>query len=210
MFPLNSQIKHSSNALFNFMKSHPEYVPRLAKEILQVFETHLGNDRITSPMLNFIDLLIRSGSVNALINSGNESGDAASFGEEVFRLINLEIKGHKKLYKLVSAVNVLCQLIQVKSLVNKIFSKVSVFLGLPLVHVRKTTATKFYEALLLYGDQTDIDEDNLDTVYNLLTDTDWGQSLEQVRPIRNELCLLIGIKPPVAATAPSSSITATG
>lgn len=178
------------------MKSHPEHVARIGNEILVVFKKNLGNDRITSPMLNFIDLLIRSGSVNVLIN---DESDECAFGNEVFRLINLEIKGHKKMYKLVSAINVLCQLIQVKSLVNKIFSKVSVFLGLPLVHVRKTTATKFYEALILYGDQTDIEEDNLDEIFNLLTDTDWGQPLEQVRPIRNELCRLIGIKPPVSA-----------
>lgn len=171
----------------------------MGTEILEVFKAHLGNDRITSPMLNFIDLLIRSGSVNTLIN------DSPEFGNEVFRLINLEIKGHKKLYKLVSAVNVLCQLIQVRTLVTKIFSKVSVFLGLPLVHVRKTTATKFYEALILYGDQTDIEEDNLDEVLNLLTDTDWGQSLDQVRPVRNELCRLIGIKAPVAAVVGQSA-----
>lgn len=177
------------------MKSQPEHVERVAFEILGVFEAHLGNDRITGPMLNFIDILIRSGSVNTLICSDDES----AFGHEVFRLINLEIRGHKKMYKMASAMNVLCQLIQVKSLVIKIFSKVSVFLGLPLVHVRKTTATKFYEALILYGDQTDIDEDNLDEVFNLLTDTDWGQPLEQVRPIRNELCRLIGIKAPVPA-----------
>lgn len=177
------------------MKSQPEHVERVAFEILGVFEAHLGNDRITGPMLNFIDILIRSGSVNTLICSDDES----AFGHEVFRLINLEIRGHKKMYKMASAMNVLCQLIQVKSLVIKIFSKVSVFLGLPLVHVRKTTATKFYEALILYGDQTDIEEDNLDEVFNLLTDTDWGQPLEQVRPIRNELCRLIGIKAPVPA-----------
>lgn len=181
------------------MKSHPEHVQRLGNEILGVFQAHLGIDRITSPMLNFIDLLIRSGSVNSLICS--DENESCAFGEEVFRLVNAEIKGHKKLYKLVSAVNVLCQLIQVKSLVTKIFSKVSVFLGLPLVHVRKTTATKFYEALILYGDQTDIPEENLDEVFNLLTDTDWGQPLEQVRPIRNELCRLIGIKPPIAANS---------
>lgn len=188
------------------MKSHPEHVARVGNEILGVFKCHLGQDRITSPMLNFIDLLIRSGSVNTLIAGGGgidgEGGDQASaFGSEVFRLVNLEIKGHKKLYKLVSAVNVLCQLIQVPALVTKIFSKVSVFLGLPLVHVRKTTATKFYEALILYGDQTDIDEENMDEVFNLLTDTDWGQPLEQVRPIRNELCRLIGIKPPISGAA---------
>lgn len=195
-----SLVKYSSNALFNFMKDHPEQVPRIGNEILEVFEANLGRERITAPMLNFLDILIRSGSVNTLIEEHEDS----PFGNTVFRLINAEIKGHKKMYKLVSAMNVLCQLIQVRSLAPKIFSKVSVMLGLPMVHVRKSTATKFYEALILYGDQTDISEDNLDEIFNLLSETDWGQPLDQVRPIRNELCRLIGIKPPVAAPPPTN------
>lgn len=165
---------------------------RLGQEIIDVFTANLGNERVTGPMINFIDLLIRSGTIGSLIGDPN-----GRFAEDLFRLINTEVRGLKKMYKLVAAINVFCQLVQVPALAARIFAKVSVFLGLPLVHVRKTTATKFYEALILYGDQTDIPEANLDEVYNLLADTDWGQPLDVVRPIRNEVCRLIGIKAPV-------------
>lgn len=40
-------------------------------------------------------------------------GDTSNFADEVFRLVKLETKGQKKLYKLVSSINVLCNLIQV-------------------------------------------------------------------------------------------------
>lgn len=51
-----------------------------------------------------------------------------------------------------------------KELSSKILSTLSLFLGLPHVHVRKTTASKLYEALILHGDACDIPEENLDEV----------------------------------------------
>lgn len=132
--------------------------------------------------------------------------ESSSFAEDIYRLLNLEIKGHKKLYKLVSSINVYCQLVQVPVLCKKVLSKLSVFLGLTHVHIRKTTATKLYEALALHGDVCDISEDNMDEILNLLSETDWGLPLVEVRPIRNQLCELLGIKPPMsAATLPSTN-----
>lgn len=40
----------------------------------------------------------------------------------------------------------------------------SVFLGLKHVHIRKSTASRFYEAMVLHGDICDIPETNLDEV----------------------------------------------
>lgn len=74
---------------------------------------------------------------------------------------------------------------------------------------------------MLHADVCGIDEENLDEVsitmwmrnssrisienlfviflqvLNLLSDTDWGQSVEECRLIRNNLCSLLGIKPPI-------------
>lgn len=74
-----------------------------------------------------------------------------------------------------------------------------IFLGVTHVHIRKSAALKFYEAMLLYGDTTDVPEDNLEEISNLLMDFDWTQSLNEVRPVRNQLCELLGVKAPVAA-----------
>lgn len=83
----------------------------------------------------------------------------------------------------------------------KVFIKMGIFLGLTHVHIRKTTAMKLYEALLLYGDTTDVPETNIDEILNLLLETDWAQPLKDVRPIRNNLCDLLGVKPPVVVGA---------
>lgn len=124
---------------------------------------------------------------------------------------------------------------QVPELSSKVLSTLSIFLGLPHVHVRKTTATKLYEALILHADACGVPEENLDEVIgselnsiakkaipfylkinlfevmrlilmkfvlqimNLLSETDWGQSITEIRLIRNTLCTLLNIKPPVTA-----------
>lgn len=120
------------------------------------------------------------------------------FAEDIYTLLNIEIKGHKKLYKLVSSISVFCHLLQVQRLSKKVLSKLSIFLGLTHVHIRKTAATKLYEALLIHGDACGIKEENMDAILNLLTETDWGLPLYQIRPIRNELCVLMSIKVPLS------------
>lgn len=90
---------------------------------------------------------------------------------------------------------------KVRRLCQKIFTKMGIFLGLTHVHIRKSAALKFYEAMLIYGDTTDVPEDNLDEISNILMDTDWTQPLSEVRPIRNQLCDLLGVKAPVTASA---------
>lgn len=89
---------------------------------------------------------------------------------------------------------------QVTELSSKILGTLSIFLGLPHVHVRKSTATKLYEALVLHADACNIPEDNLEEIMNYLSETDWGQSITEIRLIRNKLCILMNIKPPTTAT----------
>lgn len=103
-----SLIKYSSASFLDFLKSHESEIPRITNEILKIFRENLLNERITYPMLNFLDMLLSSGVLAQILEEEN-----CPFAEEVFRLVNLEIKGHKKLYKIVSSINVYCQLIQV-------------------------------------------------------------------------------------------------
>ncbi|XP_037958077.1 tubulin-specific chaperone D [Teleopsis dalmanni] len=197
-----SLIKYSSNALFQYLRSHPEDVTRLCKEIVENFEENLLNERVTYPLLSFLDILIRSGTINSVFLD-----ETSTFAEDIYRLVSVEIKGHKKLYKFIAGVCVYCQLLQVRSMTKKILSKLSLILGLTHVHIRKTTATKLYEALALYGENCEISEESLDEVLTLLSETDWGLPLVEVRPIRNEICVLLNIKPPTPGpTKPVASI----
>lgn len=153
-----------------------------------------------------------TGTINAVLLD-----DTSNFADEIFRLVKLEIKGQKKLYKLVSSINVFCQLIQVPKLCPKVLSSLAIFLGLTHVHVRKCTASKLYEAIVVHGDSCGIPEENIDEVrinvlnemlklindlqiLELLSETDWGEPLPKIRPVRNQLCTLLGIKPPISLT----------
>lgn len=103
-----SLIKHSSASFLDFLNSHPNETPRICDLTLKVFQENLLRERITYPLLNFLDTILSSGTLLPILDDEN-----STFAEEVFRLVNLEIKGHKKLYKIVSAISVMCQLIQV-------------------------------------------------------------------------------------------------
>jgi tubulin-specific chaperone D len=105
-----SLIKHSSSSFLDFLNSHPNETPRICDLTLKIFQENLNNERITYPLLNFLDTILSSGTLLPILDDEN-----SIFADEVFRLVNLEIKGHKKLYKMVSAINVMCQLIQVSN-----------------------------------------------------------------------------------------------
>jgi hypothetical protein len=62
--------------------------------------------------------------------------------------------------------------------------------------VRRTTANKLYEALLLYGDCSVIPAENLDEVMSIISETNWEQGLDIVKPIRNKICSLMGVPAP--------------
>jgi len=183
------------------LRSNPETVPRLCSEVVQIFEEHLLNERVTYPLLSFLDILIGSGTVESVLHD-----EANPFAEDIFRLLNLEVKGYKKLYKTATSISAFCQLLQVPRLSKRILSKLSVFLGLQHVHVRKTAATKLYESLALHGDVTEVPEENMDEILTLLSETDWTQPLVEVRPLRNQLCQLMDIKPPVSGAAAAAAL----
>lgn len=104
-----SLIKYSSASFLDYLKSHEKDIPRITEVIIKIFQDNCLNERITYPMLNFLDMLLSSGVLLDILEDEN-----STFPEEVYRLVNLEIKGHKKLYKIVSSINVYCQLIQVR------------------------------------------------------------------------------------------------
>lgn len=192
-----SLVKYSSNSFFAYIRTHKSNITRIGKEIIEVFQSNLLNERVTCPLMSFLDVVLSSGSLQSLLDD-----EESVFADDIFRLVNAEIKGHKKLYKLVSSINVFCHLIQVNRLCVRVLSKLTFFLGLTHVHVRKSTAIKLYEALIIYGDTCEsVPEENLETILEILSETDWGQPLTEVRPIRNNLCELLNIKPPVTTGA---------
>jgi hypothetical protein len=71
-----------------------------------------------------------------------------------------------------------------------------IFLCNHFLWVRRITASRLYEALLLYGEYTVIPAENLDEVMAILNDTNWEQDVEVLKPTWNKICDLMGIPVP--------------
>lgn len=92
----------------DFLREHPEHQTRICDVVIDIFTKNLLKERISYPLLNFLNIIIGSGVIDDIVLN-----PSSIFCSEIYRLTKLEIKGHKKLYKLVSSINVFCQLIQV-------------------------------------------------------------------------------------------------
>lgn len=62
--------------------------------------------------------------------------------------------------------------------------------------VRKAAATKLYEALMLYPDVEGVSQESLDAALSALSEAEWT-TVEQSKPIRNQISQLLGIPPPI-------------
>lgn len=89
-------------------KSDHEEILRYSNIIVDIFTNYQKNDRVTVPMLRFLDKLFSSGCIQFIIDDLN-----SDFPKRVLKLIQMEINSCKDIYKLIDGINVLCQFIQV-------------------------------------------------------------------------------------------------
>ncbi|GJQ72923.1 hypothetical protein Trydic_g1566 [Trypoxylus dichotomus] len=185
-------VKNSSQFFFEKLKEventkGSQEIIHLCEIIHQIFVDYQKVDRITVPMFRFLDKLFSSGCISCIINQPHHD-----FPKKIFKLIQLEINGCKDIYKLIDGISVLCQYLQVK---GEVCANALVQLAILLCHrqpyVRRSTSTRLYESLLVYGDTSIIPFENLDEVMNLLSSTDWEEPVEQIKPLRNNLCTLM-------------------
>ncbi|CAK1546044.1 unnamed protein product [Leptosia nina] len=191
-----SLVKHTTQSLFSYLNSLHEDLETLKSicdTIIQVFRDNLHVKRITGPIFNFLDRLLSSGSISPILENKE-----STFAMDVLKHLKLELKGGKNIYKLLDSINVLCQLIQVGGVVAaQSLGPLVIYLCYAERYVRRCAAARLYEALTLYGDVCDLPADNLDQVMSILADTDWEKDVNELRPIRNEICDLMGIERPV-------------
>ncbi|KAG6450915.1 hypothetical protein O3G_MSEX006842 [Manduca sexta] len=191
-----SLVKHTTQSLYAFLNNihdDKEMLKSICDTIIQVFADNLHVKRITGPMFNFLDRLLSSGSISPILEDPN-----STFAMDVLKYLQLELRGSKNIYKLLDSINVLCQLIQVGGVVcSKSLGQLVIYLCYADRYVRRCAAARLYEALTLYGDVCSVPQDNIDQVMTILAETDWERDVSELRPIRNELCDLMGIKRPV-------------
>ena len=188
-------------------------VKTFCNTVLQVFDTNKRNDRITVPLFKFVERLLTSGHLDSILSDGS-----SKFPFELFTLTKREVCGGAGLSpcndpnKLMSAADVLCALLQSEEAMakQKCLVQLSIFLCHKFPRIRKATASKLFEALLTYPnilspngncDDATVTEDEieekLDAINSILSDTTWDTTpVEDLRPLRNKLCDMMGVPAP--------------
>ncbi|XP_063533150.1 tubulin-specific chaperone D [Cydia strobilella] len=191
-----SLVKHTTQSLFaylNTLHTDIEMLKSICDTIIKVFADNINVKRITTAIFNFLDRLLSSGAVSPILDDPE-----STFASDILKYLLIELRGAKNIYKLLDSINVLCQLIQVGGIVcRKSLGQLVIYLCYADRYVRRCASARLYEALTLYGDESSVPDDNIEKVMTILEQTDWEKDVTELRPIRNELCDLMGIKRPV-------------
>lgn len=174
----------------------------IIKIILQLCNTNLKNDRLGTSLIKTVDLIVQ----NDLLF--DEEINEAKIPVEFLSVFMSNVKSTKDMTKLNAYVELFCDMLQFED--KYIRERSMVQLMIMLCHqyprIRKTTASKLFEALINFTDEIfENDEDNEECT-NLLTETNWDQPLDIIRPIRNRICELTKTPQPVKIVKPSPPV----
>lgn len=191
--PTESLHSCASKVMNEYLKTHQSLVPQFGATVQKILQEKSTKDPLVmSSTFQFISELLSSSTNSSILLADDPS---AEFPEAIFALMN-DLIAHSK--KHLNSIPAYCALMLAPRICKRVLSKLVMYLGMLCVNIRRETALKMYETLLVYGDQTCIPEDNLDEVLACLSEEKWDGELEEARRIRNQLCVLMGIKPPVA------------
>lgn len=199
--PVMLQVKHSSSSLFSYLRQQSrEELTRLCDCILEIFKQNQGVDRISLPLLRFLDRILNSG-----VLSADDGTLPQNFAVNLIKLVVKETAKCSAPLKLIEAIPVLCQISSIraeKKASDSALSYLVIYLCHRFPRVRSVTAEQMYEAMMVaqeeFGENVD-----MDYVLNVLSDTNWtDEPLEKLRPIRNELCDLLNVPKPKLVTKP--------
>jgi len=187
-------VKNSSESMFGELSNmNQKQLESFSTSLLSVFKKHQKVDRVTVPLFKFLDQLLTSSSLESILDEKTNQ-----FSFQLFTLCKAEITKSGDPNKIMSSGDVFCQLLQSgdTNTVKKCLVQLSIFLCHKFPRVRKSTAEKMYEALLTFSENEIVADENMEAVMELLSDTQWDDSVEALRPIRNKICDLAGVPAP--------------
>lgn len=192
-----SLVKYSSSSMDSYLRniqSDKEQLLKFTKVLIQIFTDYLKKDRVSIPVLKMLDQLLSKGCFDILVSETSNT-----FPVDVLELTKKEIARSGDPHKLMASADVFCGLLQFsEETKKKSLTQLLILVCHKYPRVRKTTANKLYESLVTYEDV--VPAEVLDDVMTLLSETLWDNDLNEIRPIRNNLCDMIGILRPVIKT----------
>lgn len=202
----DSVMKDANGAVKNYIHASgamgDQEAIRVGDVLLKIFEDHLKVERVTLPLLKFISKLLQSNVLSPLISAN------PIFGSKLINLVKSEVINSSRVEKIVSAVELLCELLQgPMEVVKASLKRLMVYLCHNFPRVRLVTAQKLYESMITYGDESlDISPENMEEVMSILSETRWDIEISQLRPLRNRICDLLNVPQP-SLLKPSGSLT---
>ncbi|UYV63683.1 TBCD [Cordylochernes scorpioides] len=179
-----SLVVHARDALFTFLGSiqdDPKQTRRIYGELLSVFEEFLQDERVGLPYLRASAHILGSGLVPT----------DSDFPLQLAQLLSQNALRSKNPQRLLAVVEVLCAVVGFPGRAQRVaLSALMLLLCHRYPRVRLATAERLYEALLASPEPAD-------PALLLLSETAWDQSIELLRPLRNDLARLLDIPPPV-------------
>ncbi|CAF1120944.1 unnamed protein product, partial [Brachionus calyciflorus] len=173
----------------------------LIDKLLNLSRVHLKIDRLSCSLIKTVDLLIQ----NDLFSNPILTEDI-NYPLEFLTLFLEHVKLTKDMQRLISYTDFFCDMLQFDD--EKIRKSTMVRLMIQLCHqysrIRKITASKLFEALINLPDIFESDDDNNECI-SLLTETNWDQSIDTIRAIRNRICELTNTPKPVLKTNSQSN-----
>ncbi|KAL8610270.1 hypothetical protein ACOMHN_062002 [Nucella lapillus] len=189
-----SLVKHSSQWLLSHLKELKEdgaALKMFTESLLSIFQEYQKKDRVSIPLLKMLDLLLGRQCFDWLPSEYMES-----FPVELFEQVKQEVARSGDPNKIMASADVFCGMLQFSGPVRtKALTHLCIFLCHRYPRVRKTTANKLYEAVLTYDEVAP--PEALDEILTALSETKWDEDVEALRPVRNNLCDLLGIAQPV-------------
>ncbi|CAG8798261.1 11150_t:CDS:2, partial [Racocetra persica] len=202
-----SLVRYSSSTLLDYANELPVTspedsslsLPELANELLNILRHNEKQDRIAIPLLEVLDLLFESGTLQKI------DLDLFSFAD-LFECVKKEISGTREIRKITACMRVLCGMTSLDGTVrNRSLYQLLSLLVHPFPKVRRSTADQLY--LTLTGSIEDESEEML-KIEDILVNTDWDSPVPQLKELRNQLYPLLGLKQPNFKT-PGTNTTST-
>ncbi|VFQ75756.1 unnamed protein product [Cuscuta campestris] len=188
---LDSLRKVAVAALTDYLQSSESHngsrEQSLSNDILWVLQMYKRCDRVTTPTLKTIEILL---SKNIFVN---KEAHTSVFCAAVLDSLLVELKGSKDFSKLNAGIAILGYIASlVEPISTQAFSQLTAFLIHRYPKIRKSSAEQVY--LVLLQNTSLVSEEKLEEALEIISETCWEGDIGEARQKRAQLCTIAGIE----------------
>ena len=192
-----SVIRAASSSLLEQVKDlsqDKELLDKFTIDLIEVYKDCIKQPRLIIPFLKMTDSLL----TNACFEE--YEGQPGSFPDQLFTLTQSCTRRTKDVKRVLTSIDVFCGLLQFKGLVQtKVLSHLMDVLCHPAFpRARKIAAEQLHLTLVTYEEL--MSPEVVDEVSEILSDTPWNLTLEEITPSRDRLCKLLDLPVPALHT----------